>query len=288
MTRAELLREATARLAAAGLAEPAREARFALRWAAELDGAALTLALGAPAGPGEVARFAEAITRRAAREPMSHITGTRLFYGRAFGVGPDVLDPRPETEILVEAALARGPVARVLDLGTGSGCLLITLLAEWPGASGLATDISPAALARAQGNAEALGVGGRAAFALADWLDGVEGRFDLIVSNPPYIAEAEIAELAPEVRIHEPRMALTSGVDGLGAYRCIAAGIRPLMAPGARLLVEIGPTQAAAVTAILGEAGLEIAPPIPDMDGRFRVIMADAGEKLRQERFSRL
>ncbi len=262
------------RLARAGVPDPARDARLALRWAAGLDGAALGAALDAPAGADEAARFAGAIARRAAREPLSHVTGSRVFWGREFGVGPEVLDPRPETEVLVGEALHGGPVARVLDLGTGSGCLLVTLLAEWPGATGLGTDISPGALARARSNADLLGVGDRAAFALADWTEGIQGSFDLIVSNPPYVAEAEMAGLDPEVREHEPRIALTPGGDGLDAYRSIATGIRGLMAPGARLMVEIGPTQSHAVAAILAAGGLRVTAIIPDLDQRTRVVVA--------------
>ena len=272
--RAALLREAVVRLAAAGIPDPARDARLALRWAAGLDGAALTAALDAPAGAEEAARFAQAISRRAAREPLSHVTGRREFWGREFGVGPEVLDPRPETEVLVGEALHRGPFARVLDLGTGSGCLLVTLLAEWSAATGLGTDISHAALVRAQSNADMLGVGGRASFALADWTDGIQGSFDLIVSNPPYVAEAEIAGLDAEVREHEPRIALTPGGDGLEAYRRIAVGVRRLLAPGGRLMVEIGPTQSHAVAAILAGGGLRVMGVIPDLDQRARVVIA--------------
>ena len=276
MIRARLLSEAVGRLAQAGVPDPAREARLALRWAAGLDGAALGAAMDEAAAPEEAARFARAIERREGREPMSHITGTRLFWGRAFGVGAEVLDPRPETEVLVGEALHRGTVARVLDLGTGSGCLLVTLLAEWPRATGLGTDISPAALARARRNADMLGVGGRAEFAIADWTEGIEGRFDLIVSNPPYVAEAEMAGLEPEVRGYEPRIALTPGGDGLGAYRRISAGVLGLMEPGARLMVEIGPTQSNEVAAILAAAGLRVTHVIPDLDQRPRVIIAEA------------
>jgi release factor glutamine methyltransferase len=264
---------------AAGVPDPAREARLLLRWAAGLSGAALARAQDEPAGNDEARRFARAIRRRAGREPLSHITGERAFWGRAFSVGPEVLDPRPETETLVAEALHRGPVPRVLDLGTGSGCLLVTLLAEWPDAAGLGTDISPAALAIARRNAERHGVAARATFVEADWTEGLGGRFDLVVSNPPYIAEAELAALEPEVREHEPRIALTPGGDGLGAYRRIAAGVRGLMAPGALLAVEIGPTQSLAVAALMAEAGLSVTAIIPDLDQRPRLVLARAGGK---------
>jgi len=274
MTRDNLLREAIRDLADAGLDDPAREARVALRWAGRLQPEELISALDQPPGAEEVTRFRQAVARRMTREPMSHITGIRSFWGREFGVGPEVLDPRPETEILIAEALRQGPFDRILDLGTGSGCLLITLLAEWSGAAGLGTDISRPALARATSNAERLGVSSRAEFTAANWTEGLEGGFDLVVSNPPYIAEAEMGELAREVLEHEPRIALTPGGDGLDAYRRIAAGVARLMTPGAWLMMEIGPTQAGTVSELLELAGFQVASIIRDLDGRQRVICA--------------
>ena len=170
------------------------------------------------------------------------------------------------------AALER-PFARVLDLGTGTGCLAVTLLAERPEASGVATDLSEAALAVARRNAEAHGVAERLELRHGDWWAPVEGRFDLIVSNPPYVAAAEMAGLAPEVRA-EPRLALTPGGDGLGAYRAIADGLLRHLVPGGRALLEIGATQGPAVAAILRAAGLDAVRLRPDMDGRDRVAEA--------------
>ena len=267
----EALRAATDRLAAAGVEGAARDARRLLAHALGVDPARLTLALDAPLAAAAAA-FAAAVEARAERRPLSHITGARAFMGRDFRVTPDVLDPRPETEALIAAALAE-PFARVLDLGTGSGAILVTLLAEAPGARGLGTDIAPAALELARANAAALGVAGRAAFRQADWLEGLEGPFDLIVSNPPYIAEDEIPALAPEVRLWEPRGALTPGGDGLAAYRAIAAAA-PLLAPGGRLILEIGAGQGAAVPAILAAAGWTRIAVLPDLDGRDRVVTA--------------
>lgn len=271
-TRRGLVAGAARRLAEAGVPDPVREARLLMRFAAGLDGAGLAARLGEASDAAEAARFGVAVAARAARRPLAQITGRREFRGRSFRVTPDVLDPRPETETLVALAL-EAPVARVLDLGTGTGCLLLTLLAERPGATGLGTDVDAAALAVAAGNAAALRLAGRAAFRRADWLDGIDGRFDLVVSNPPYIAEAEMAGLAPELT-HEPRAALTPGGDGLGAYRRIAAGLAAVLAPGGRAILEIGPTQAAAVAAILAGAGLACEPPCPDLDGRPRAIRA--------------
>ena len=188
-------------------------------------------------------------------------------------VTPDVLDPRPETETLVAAALEQ-PFARLLDLGTGSGCILISLLADRPSAQGVGTDLSDAALEVARRNAGQLGVAERVRFLRSDWFGGVQGRFDLIVSNPPYIAEDEMAALAPEVRDWEPRAALTPGGDGLAAYRAIAQGAGARLMAGGRLILEIGPTQGAAVTALLRAAGFDCVEIRPDLDGRDRVVIA--------------
>ncbi|MHC0052691.1 peptide chain release factor N(5)-glutamine methyltransferase [Actibacterium sp. D379-3] len=270
MTGNQALIAAVARLRAAGIADAPRDARRLLAHAMGVAADRLTLVLPDPLTPQAETAFEAAIARRAAREPVSHITGRRVFFGRDFHVGPAVLDPRPETETLIELALA-APFSRVLDLGTGSGCILLTLLAERPGATGLGVDLSPAALAVARGNAARLGLVG--AFALSDWFSAVTGRFDLIVSNPPYIAADEMAALSPELG-HEPEMALTPGGDGLDAYRAIAAGAPAHLAPGGRLLVEIGPTQAHAVSALFARAGLENISTHPDLDGRDRVVAA--------------
>mgnify|MGYP001032363558 CR=1 FL=1 len=187
---------------------------------------------------------------------------------------PDVLDPRPDTETLVAAALEQ-PFARVVDLGTGSGAIVLTLLAEHPAATAVGVDLSPAAIAVAQGNAERLGVAGRVALLQSDWFGAVTGRFDLIVSNPPYIAADEMALLSPEVRDHEPHMALTPGGDGLDAYRHIAAKAGAYLTKGGRILLEIGPTQASAVTGFLANAGFAEPVCLTDIDGRDRVIAAN-------------
>ena len=255
--------------------EPECDARLLYRWAANLGGAALSAALTDPATAREIGRFECAIEAREGRAPVSHITGEREFWGRRFRVTPAVLDPRPETETLVAAALEGPPVRRVLDLGTGSGCILLTLLAEWPEARGVGVDISAAALEVAAQNARRLGVADRAELATGDWCAGLDGQFGLIVSNPPYIAGDELAGLAPEVRLHEPLEALSPGGDGLDATRRIAAGIGALLAPGGRLLIEIGPRQAAAVGRILAAAGLAVSAVLPDLDGRDRVVLVE-------------
>ncbi len=275
MRAAEALADAARQLAAACVSDAPRDARRLLAHAMGVDPARLTLHLQDDLTPDAAARFAEAVAARLRRQPVSQITGQRLFFGRSFRVTPDVLDPRPETEVLVAAGLQE-PFVRVLDLGTGSGAILLTLLAERAGATGLGTDASAAALDVARANAQALGLADRAQFAPGDWWQAVpdDARFDLIVSNPPYIAEAEMAGLAPEVRDWEPRLALTPGGDGLDAYRAIAAGAAAHLAPGGRLLVEIGPTQAGAVAALLAAAGLADLRVLPDLDGRDRVVTA--------------
>lgn len=249
-----VLDQGQAQLAAAGVGDPGHESR--LIWAHVA---------------GDSAAFAALVARRAARAPLSHLLGYRDFYDHRFIVTPDVLDPRPDTESIVAAALA-DPFTRVLDLGTGSGCILLSLLAARAQATGLGVDLSDAALAVAAQNRSALGLDQRATLVRSDWFAAVTGRFDLIVSNPPYIAATEMAGLQPEVRLHEPHLALTDGADGLSCYRIIAAGAGAHLAPGGRLIVEIGPTQASAVSALFRAAGFTDLRVIPDLDGRDRGI----------------
>ena len=232
----------------------------------------LTLHLEDALDAGAQARLDAMLARRLAREPVARILGRRAFWGREFAVTPDVLDPRPETECLIAEALAGPPPQQILDLGTGSGCIIVTLLAEWPGARGVATDISAPALAVAAENAARHGVAGRLDMVESDWFVRVTGRFDLIVSNPPYIARAEMAGLAREVRDHDPRAALCDGGDGLGAYRALATGVMDHLAPGGRFLVEIGARQGGDVAQILARAGLTEVRLLPDLDGRDRVV----------------
>lgn len=276
LTAARAMAAAAARLRAAGVPDPARDARLLLAHAARIEASRVTLIAPEELAPEVAERYEQLIALRAIRVPVSHLLGEREFYGRRFKVSGDVLDPRPETETLVEAALAE-PFTRVLDLGTGSGCILVTLLAERGEATGIGVDLSEAACLQASANAVLHRVEGRAEIRQSDWFSNVEGAFDLIVSNPPYIALDEMAALDDEVRRHEPELALTDGGDGLGAYRAIAARVMDHLAPGGRLLVEIGPSQAAAVRDILAAAGLEQLRVVPDLDGRDRVIVARRG-----------
>ena len=276
-----VLREAAERLRAAGIEAPAREARL-------LAGAVLGAdAVGLLAHPERVVDvdqrrcLALAADRRAAREPLSHIVGHREFWSLEFRVGPEVLDPRPDSETLVEAGLAaladRGAAWRLLDLGTGSGCLLLALLSELPAATGIGVDLSPAALAIAADNARRLGLADRAAFACGDWGEGLAGSFDLILCNPPYIPDSAIAGLAPEVALHEPRLALDGGPDGLACYRRLAPQLARLVAPGGHVVLELGDGQAEAVAAIATGAGLAVAGLRPDLSGRPRGLVLRPG-----------
>ena len=267
----------------AGIETPELDARLLLCHAAALTHESFVARAGEALQPEAAVRLEALVRRRASREPISRITGTREFYGRSFLVDESVLDPRPDTETLIEAALAliektgrREEPLRLLDLGTGTGCILVTLLDELPKARGFGTDLSPAALRLAEANARRLGVAGRASFLASDWLDAIHGEFDLIVSNPPYIASGEIERLAPEVAHHDPYLALDGGPDGLEAYRRIAAGAARLLAPKGAILVEIGASQAPAVAGLLHDGGFLVANDGPsfDLGGRPRVVVA--------------
>ena len=268
---ADALPPAIARLAAAGVADPAGDARRLMAHVLGVAPGRLTPMQRDPLPDAAARRFDAAIAARAERRPVSHITGRRAFWGHDFATGPEVLDPRPETETLVAAALET-EFGTVLDLGTGSGCILLSLLAERPAARGTGTDLSEAALEVARRNAREMELAARAEFVAANWLEAVTGRYDLIVSNPPYIAAAEMAALAPEVRDWEPSAALTPGGDGLAAYRAIAHGAAQHLAPGGQILLEIGPTQAEAVCGIFAAAGFAGARIHRDFDARDRVV----------------
>lgn len=274
MTGQELVTRALPLLRQAGVADPVGDARILLAYALGVPRGRLTLMIQ-DVMPTEVCdRFHDAIARRVRREPVSHILGSRIFYGRSFEVGPQVLDPRPETETLVEVALAQ-PFDTVLDLGTGSGCILATLLAEFPKAKGVGTDVSLAALETADRNLRTLGL--IADLVQSDWYGQVTGSFDLIVSNPPYIAVDELPFLQDELR-YEPQLALTDGGDGLSCYRQIAVGARAFLNPGGRILVEIGQGQAKDVMAIFSAAGFINVRAVPDLGEVDRVICANSPE----------
>ena len=271
MIAQDALRRAVPLLREAGIEDAARDARVLLAHALGIGHDRLTLKLQDDMTPQQEADYNAALQARIARQPVAQITGRRLFWGLSFRVTRDTLDPRPETETLVAEALSE-PFLKLLDLGTGTGCILLSCLKGMPLARGLGTDISDAALEVAMGNTRDLGLEARARFRKSDWLTSVTGAYDLIVSNPPYIAADEMPTLAPEVRDWEPHLALSPGGDGLDAYRAITRGAGARLMPGGRLLVEIGPTQGPAVSALFAEAGLEQIRVLPDMDGRDRVV----------------
>ena len=257
----------------AGIDTPALDARLLMAAALGVDQAELLRCSDQALGSAARRQIATMATRRLAREPVSRIIGQRWFHGLQFEIGPATLDPRPETETLVEGVLSRieqdqglaGAKLRILDLGTGSGAILIALLASLLAATGIGTDIDPAALQIARRNARRHGVGDRAEFQLSDWLDGVEGRFDLIVSNPPYIETAMLAELEAEVGRFDPRAALDGGSDGLAAYRQIIAQAEPHLVGGGLLALEVGAGQARRVVRLCDDAGYLSA----DLAGQF-------------------
>ncbi|WP_138465552.1 peptide chain release factor N(5)-glutamine methyltransferase [Poseidonocella sp. HB161398] len=272
-TVSEVMRAGMARLEAAGVADPARDARRLAAAALGVAPSRISLMARDPWPGAAAARWEEMLAEREARRPVSQIVGTREFFGRSFRVTQDVLDPRPETEALILEAL-RAPAGRVLDIGTGTGCILLTLLAEWPEATGVATDASAAALEVARGNAAALGLAERAEFRHGDWAAEAEGPFDLVVSNPPYIAHEELAGLEPEVTRWEPAMALSPGPDGLAAYRALLPQAASRLSAGGRVLLEIGAAQGPDVAALCRAAGFEAPRILPDLDGRDRVVAA--------------
>ncbi|MDT2020497.1 peptide chain release factor N(5)-glutamine methyltransferase [Methylocella sp. CPCC 101449] len=272
--------------AAAGIDTARLDARLLLSAATGIDAAGLLARMNDPLDETALDTLIGFVTRRLDREPVSRILGSRGFWTLDLAISPDVLDPRPDTETLVQAAVTacrarRDEPLRILDLCTGSGAILAALLSEFPNATGLGTDISPAACAIARQNLEATGLAARGEIRIADWADGIVGPFDLVVSNPPYIETSALAGLDPEVRHFDPQLALDGGPDGLTAYRAIATALPKLLATdgdkgrglGTGLVfLEIGAAQAADVSAIVEAAGLTHIEVIKDFGGRDRVV----------------
>lgn len=277
-TVSTLLLSSARRLSRAGIRSSRFEARLLL---AHALGRKVETLIAHPDEPVPVAArraFQRAVERRAGREPFAVIVGQREFWSLPFRVTADTLIPRPESETLVEAALAAvadidKPI-RVLDLGTGSGCLVLAILHELPAARGVGVDRSGAALAVAQGNAEALALAERVAFVQGDWGTAMTGLFDIVVSNPPYIADAALAGSAAEVARFEPKLALSGGADGLDAYRACAPDVGRLLAPRGVAVLEIGAGQAAAVTSILADHHLQAIDTKQDLAGVTRCLCA--------------
>jgi release factor glutamine methyltransferase len=272
-------RALAARFRAAGLDSPELDARVLAGHALDLDHAALVAAAARPLDDAARARIDVVAARRLAGEQVSRIVGAREFWGLRLAVTPAVLVPRPETETVVELALAlldrggaRTRALRIADLGVGSGAILLALLSELPNAHGVGTDIAGDALDVARRNADALHLGARAAFLQNDYGSALQGLFDLVVSNPPYIASDAILALDREVRDHDPRHALDGGADGLAAYRAIASDAPRLLASSGHLVVEIGAGQQEEVERLLAASGLAIAAVRPDLSGITRAV----------------
>jgi release factor glutamine methyltransferase len=264
------------RLEAAGLAGPVIDARLLVEAAADATRADIVGDPYRALTPEQEAKLEDYLSRREHREPVSHILGRRGFWKIMLGVTPDVLTPRPDTETVVEWVLRDFPehaAWSVLDLGVGSGAILLSILAERPAARGLGVDVSEEALAVARDNAAHLGLAGRMTLLRGDWTEGLpDDGFDLVVCNPPYIASAVIETLEPEVRDHEPRLALEGGPDGLMHYRRLAPEILRVLKPGGRFAVEIGYDQKAAVEALFREAGAAGVQTLKDLGDRDRVV----------------
>ncbi|MGB9366430.1 MAG: peptide chain release factor N(5)-glutamine methyltransferase [Xanthobacteraceae bacterium] len=277
-TVAQARRALAEKLRAAGIESPELDARILLGHALRLDHAGLAAAEKQELSGSAALQIEALAARRLAREPVARIIGEKEFWGLSFMVTPAVLVPRPETETVVEVARAlldRSAPLRIIDLGTGSGAILLALLSELPHTRGTGIDIAGDALDVARANARRLGLADRADFALGDFA-AAEGTFDLVVSNPPYIASADIAALSPDVRDYDPHQALDGGADGLAAYRTIAAIAPRLLQPAGHLVVEIGAGQASAVSELFVQSGLAIAAVRHDLSGTPRGLAATA------------
>jgi release factor glutamine methyltransferase len=276
LTLVQAWKGAKARLEAAGLVGPVIDARMLVEAAADATRVDIITDPHRELTSEQAAKLDEYLGRRERREPVSHILGRKGFWKIMLRVTPDVLTPRPDTEVIVDEALRTFPehkAFRVLDLGVGSGAILLAILAERAGARGLGVDVSEEALAVARDNAASLGLANRVALLRGDWTAGLENDgFDLVVSNPPYIADHIIETLEPEVKDHEPHLALSGGADGLDAYRTLAPEILRVLKPGGMFLVEIGYDQKDAVEGLFREAGAQEVRTIRDLGDRDRVV----------------
>ena len=276
MTRAAAQAELRRALTEASVDSPALDARLLLGAALGASQTALLAHADEPLSRDEAARLGELARRRLAREPMARITGQAEFWGLPFRLSPETLAPRPDTESVVEAALAAvGPAPRalrILDLGTGTGCILVALLSELPDAFGIGLDRSPGALSIAKANAQVNGVSDRTAFVASDWGAALDGRFDLIVSNPPYIRAVEIQALAPEVSHFDPPAALDGGRDGLDAYRSVLDDAGRLLTSSGRAVLELGHDQAGSVGALAEARGFTVESLRRDLGGHSRAM----------------
>ena len=270
-----LLAEAVAQLRNSKIENAVRDARALVSFAVNVPSDRLTLCAEDTVNAANIQRSKEVITRRCEGCPVSRIIGKRLFWGREFVVTRDVLDPRGDTETLIALSL-QSPARRILDLGTGTGAIGITLATEWSDATLIASDLSDAALKVAERNAKRLGVSERCQFMKSDWFSAIEGTFDLIVSNPPYISRTEWEGLAKEVKDYDPLIALTHGEDALYVYREISSNAMRYLTPDGRLLLEIGHTQGIAVSNLLNQDGYQNISVHLDLEKRDRVVSCSA------------
>ena len=269
------IRRGAARLAAAQIEEPQREARLLF---AHAVGVAPGKLIGFSEQPiGDPSKYFDLVDKRAAHVPYSRIVGKREFWSLDFQLTDDTFDPRPDSEVVVSSALHNIPnkfaALRIADMGTGTGCLLLALLSELQNATGVGVDRETATAAVAAANAISLGLQDRADIIVGDWGSSLSGKFDLIVANPPYISTSTIRELAPDVRLHEPILALDGGADGLDAYRAVAPDLVRLLVPEGLAAIEVGVVQAAGVTEILDAVGLTVTSVDPDLSGVDRCII---------------
>ena len=276
-TRDHAMRMLGVRLRAAGLASPELDARLLVMGVTGASDIEMLREPGTRMSDAEEARLAECERRRLAGEPVSRILGRREFWGLSFAVTPATLDPRPDSETLVEAALELlrdHPSPRILDLGTGTGCLLLALLHELPQARGTGVDVSPEALSVAASNAARLGLSARAEFRPGNWTEGLDGPFDLVISNPPYIRHGDLGTLEREVREHDPLLALDGGEDGLAAYRALALSIPGILTQSGHAVIELGMGQGDEVRALFESAEMCVLRTVPDLAGVPRALVA--------------
>jgi release factor glutamine methyltransferase len=280
-TRDALVAEVAGALSAAGFEEPRRHARRLVASALAISRADLFGHPDRAVDEQQIGRIRAMLGRMVKREPLSRILGKREFWGLEFALSAETLDPRPETETVVEAVLRRNPERRAplrfLDLGTGTGCLLLTLLAEFPAASGVGIDIAERAVRTAACNAVALGVADRALFLVGDWGAAVSAKFDAVITNPPYIASGELRLVPREVACYDPWRALDGGEDGLSAYRAIATHLPRLLASNGIFVTEVGIDQAEAVVAVMRTNGLDLDGIEKDLAGIPRCVIARPG-----------
>jgi len=289
LTTIDAVSRAAATLARAGIENASREARLLLALASGRAPESFVLEYQTACSGDDLARFESLVRRRAAHEPLSRLRGSRGFWTLDLAISPDTLDPRPDSETLIEAALAHWPDCaarlRALDLGTGSGALLLALLSEYPNAAGLGVDRLPGAVAMAQQNAVASGLADRAEFITddwaGDWSDTGRGPADVILANPPYLSRAAMDSLVPEVADFDPTSALDGGIDGLDSYRTLAPVVRRRLKPGGRAFIELGQGQAEAVGALMALVGLRVAGLRRDLGGVERcLVLASENDRL--------